>query len=283
VSDEELIPGAARERLTRAGSVPTEPFSSSLGVAEALLVRHHGLIPIAQVMGSSVFQVGWQQMPRGPGWFGGRGQTYELEAQTAAYNDARAKAVERLREEALLAKADAVVGVSLRRARRAGLNSLVEFVAVGTAVRSTRYDLRQDGEPLLCNLSGQDAAKLIAHGFWPTGIVGGSTVAYAASGSAQQWRSQGFWSSMANQELPDFTRGLIEARHMAMQRVERDAHAAHAHGVVGVTFDRRQRMVERGGNSNIRDLIIEIHVIGTAIVEVRHDAPAPPSIALPLN
>jgi uncharacterized protein YbjQ (UPF0145 family) len=283
VNDEQLIPNAAVERLTRAGTVPGEPFSSSLGIAEALLVRHHGLVPIAQVMGSSVFQIGWQQMPWGSRWYGGRGQTYELETQTAAYNDARATAVERLREEARLARADAVVGVSFRRATRPGLSGLIEFVAVGTAVRSTRYALAQDGEPLLCNLSGQDVAKLIAHGFWPVGIAGGSTVAYAASGSAQQWRSQGVWSSMANQELPDFSRGVSDARHMAMQRVERDAHAAHAHGVVGVTFDRRQRTVERGGNSNIRDLIIEIHVIGTAIVEVRHDAPPPPSIALPLN
>jgi hypothetical protein len=37
-----------------------------------------------------------------------------------------------------------------------------------------------------------------------------------------------------------------------------------------------------------RDLIIELHVLGTAIVEVRHDAPAPAPappkyIALPLD
>ena len=33
-----------------------------------------------------------------------------------------------------------------------------------------------------------------------------------------------------------------------------------------------------------RDLIIELHVLGTAIVEVRHDAPPPAKyIALPLD
>ena len=59
---------------------------------------------------------------------------------------------------------------------------LVEFVAIGTAVRSERYDFGR--EPLLCNLSGQDVAKLISHGFWPVGIVGGSTVAYVVTGLA---------------------------------------------------------------------------------------------------
>lgn len=280
MSDEAHVPDAAVERLH------ATTFSSSLGVAEALLVRHAGLVPIAQVMGSSVYQMGWQFRPwqSRRGW-SRQGETVELETQTEAYNDARAKAIGRLAEEARDAGADAVVGVSLRRTRREG-EGLVEFMAVGTAVRSTRYALASDDrQPLLCNLSGQDVAKLIAHGFWPVGIVGGSSVSYVVSGSAQQQRSRGWFSGMQNQELRDFSRGVNEARLLATARVERQAHALHAHGVVGVAFERTQRTVEQDNNdTRYVDLIVEIHVTGTAIVETAgHEPPPPPFIALPLN
>jgi uncharacterized protein YbjQ (UPF0145 family) len=282
----DLIPEAAVQRLRDAGS---GPFSSALGVAEALLIRQAGLEPITQVMGSSIFKVGWQQMPwTAGGWYGGRAsETFELESQTAAYNDARRMAVDRLREEARLAGADGVVGVSIRRGRREGMSDLVEFIAIGTAVRSTRYVLDDEdaNPPWLCNLSGQDVAKLVAHGFWPVAIVGGSTVAYVASSASQQWKSRGFMTSMRNQELTDFSRGLSDARLLAMERVERQAHEHHAHGVVGVSFTRSQREVERDvNNTSFLDLIVEIHVIGTAIVEVRRDgAPPPTYTSLPLT
>ena len=217
MSDAAGIPPAARERLARLRAKGGPGFSSALGAGETLAIRQAGLRPITQVMGISYYKVGWQQMPWGTGRFGysGDGETFELDSQTDAYNEARRLAIGRLREEAEAAGADAVVGVHIRRAHRDWASDLVEFVAVGTAVRSERYDLGADG-PLLCNLSGQDVAKLVAHGFWPVGIAGGSTVAYVATGSRQAWRSGGLFSSMANQELPDFSQGIYDARALAM-------------------------------------------------------------------
>jgi uncharacterized protein YbjQ (UPF0145 family) len=286
------IPPAARERLARLRAEGGTGFSSSLGAGETLAIREAGFRPITQVMGISYYKVGWQQMPWGSqrgggGWFGtqgGDGETFELESQTAAWNDARRLAIGRLREEAAEAGADAVVGVRIRRAFRDWASDLVEFVAVGTAVRSERYDLGGD-EPVLCNLSGQDVVKLVSHGFWPVGIVGGSTVAYVATGTRQQWRSGGLLSGRRNQELPDFTQGLYDARALAMAHVTRDAHALHAHGVVGVDIDRSQREYEREiNNTTYTDLIISMHVLGTAIVEVEGGPPPPPKyIALPLT
>jgi uncharacterized protein YbjQ (UPF0145 family) len=270
--------------------VSGRPFSSTLGAAEALTVRHAGFVPLTQVMGVSYYKVGWQQMPwggvRGGGWYGGRGdgETHELSVQTEAWNEARRLAIGRLRDEAVAAGADAVLGVHVRRSFRDWASDLVEFVATGTAVRCTTHDLGDDA-PLLCNLSGQDVAKLIAHGFWPVGIVGGSTVAYVATGYAQARRSGGLFSSMRNQELPDFSQGLYDARALAMERLERDAHALHAHGIVGVAIDRSQREYEREvNNTSYTDLVITMHVLGTAIVEAA-DGPPPPEkfIALPLT
>jgi uncharacterized protein YbjQ (UPF0145 family) len=288
MSDDVGIPPAARERLERVRSGDGPGFSSGLGVAEGLAVQHAGLRPITQVMGTSYYKVGWQSMPwtgSRSGWFGGQrdGETQELTSQSDAWNEARRLAVGRLREEAVAAGADAVVGVHLRRTMRDWASDLVEFVAMGTAVRSERYDLGP--EPLLCNLSGQDVAKLVAHGFWPVGIVGGSTVAYVVTGSRQQLRAGGLFSQMSNQELPDYTRGLYDARALAMERLTQGAHALNAHGVVGVDIDRSMRDYEREVNSvTYRDLIITMHVLGTAIVE-QQDGPPPPGkfLALPLS
>jgi uncharacterized protein YbjQ (UPF0145 family) len=261
-------------------------FSSNLTVAEALVVREAGVSPIAQVMGSSVYRIGWQAMPWGTRGWGSSlqaGETFELETQTEAWNAGRSLALGRLHDEAVAAGADAVVGVRLRRGNYEWGGDLVEFIAVGTAVRLDRVEL--EDRPVLSHLSGQDFAKLVRHGFWPVGIVAGSTVAYVAAGWGQQSRVSGMFSGRQNQELPDYTRGLYDARALAMARVTREAHGLHAHGVVGVTIERRQSQRERDvGGTTYTDLILEMHVLGTAIVEVRHDAPTPETyIALPLQ
>lgn len=276
---------ARLDELRRRGSF----FTSDLSVPEFLVAKEAGFHPISQVMGSSFYRVGWQRMPGslgfgaqaagglGPGsWAGyGPGQTVELETQTEAWNEARRLALGRLREEARRAGADAVVGVRLERGRYDWAAGMIEFVATGTAVRSERYELGE--EPGLSNLTGQDFAKLFRAGYWPVGLVAGSTVAYVVTGWQQQSRSGGLLGGLRNQELPDFTRGLYDARTRALARVTRQSHELGAHGLVGVEFDRHQHVHERGGNSGFTDLVIEMHVLGTAIVELAPSA-EPPSI-----
>lgn len=283
------IPLAAAERLEAFRGEGGRFFTSDLTVNELAVTRDLGFRPLTQVMGTCFYRTGWQSYPwgRGGGWLGGggRGQTFELRQQTDAWNEARRLALDRLAEEARLAGADAVVGVHLRRRHHDWAAGLIEFVVVGTAVRSERLWPEGAG-PALSNLSGQDLAKLVRHGFWPVGLVAGTTVAYIATGSGQQWRSTGLLSSMQNQEMPDFTRGLYDARALAMDRLGRQAQALRAHGVVGVSIERSHREIEqdRGGGTRYTDLIIELHVLGTAIVEVeRAGEPPPTSLDLQLN
>ena len=268
------------------------PFTSDLSVNELLLLRGAGFRPLRQVMGSCFYNVGWQAMTAGMGrgqvW-GGRGtegQTAELAQQTEAWNEARRLALTRMADEARAGDADAVVGVHLRRSRRDRATGMIEFVAVGTAVRGDRYDLGED--VALSNLSGQEFAKLFAHGWAPVGLVAGSSVAYVAAGWNQQASSKGtvfgaggglgFGTQFRNQELPDFTRGFTQTRLMAMQRLERQAHELHAHGVIGVRVEHTQNQIERDtGGSKYNDLIVELHVLGTAIVELQRDAARPPT------
>ena len=276
------LPLRAQERLGEIGKAGGGFFTSDLSVGEFALVDAIGLRPLAQVMGSWIYHVGWQQRP---GAFGMQigGISQELTVVSQAWNDARLRALGRLEQEATLVGADAVVGMRLRRGGYDWAAGVVEFVAIGTAVRSERYAI--EDAPVISHLSGQDFAKLVRHGFWPVGVVAGSTVAYVVAGWAQQSRASGLFSGRQNQELTDYTRGMYDARALAMERLTRQAHRLNAHGVVGVSIDRAEHGRERdAGGTTFRDLIIELHVLGTAIVEVRHDAPAPPKyIALPLD
>lgn len=278
------IPVAAAERLEEFGRTGGRFFTSDLSVNELMLTRQAGFRPLTQVMGTCFYRTGWQSYPwgRGGAWLGGMGwgaggagETFELEQQTGAWNEARRRAVARMAEEARLAGADAVTGVRLRRRRHDWASGLIEFIVVGTAVRSERF--RFDAAPALSNLSGQDLNKLVRHGFWPVGLVAGTTVAYVATGARQQYAATGVFSTRRNLEMPDFTRGIYDARALAMARLSEQAHALHAHGVVGVTVERSHREIERdrGGGTNYTDLLIEMHVLGTAVVEVERDEPPP--------
>jgi uncharacterized protein YbjQ (UPF0145 family) len=271
--DEVGLPDAARERLEEVRRSGGAFFTSDLSVNEFLVAREAGFQPLTQVMGSSVYHVGWQRMPYVSTWSFWDGGSSELEVLTHAWNEARRLALGRLAEEARLAGADAVVGVRLTRSAF-GPGDLVEFKAFGTAIRSTRYDLGD--EAVLSNLSGQEFAKLFAHGYWPAGLVAESSVTYVVAGYDSRSAQQGFLARSAqggslfsrNMELSDYTQGFYEARANALRRLERQAHQLHAHGVVGVRIDQHEDEREVDQNGPRTDLIIHVHVLGTAIVEL---------------
>lgn len=297
------LPLSAQQRLDGLRSGGGRFFTSDLSVQEFLLVREAGFRPLTQVMGSCFYQVGYQWTPAwqtpaaryvGPAGVPGygygtwaAGETVELETPTEAWNEARRLAVGRLAEEATRAGADAVVGVRLEREAYDWAGGLIEFVVTGTAVVSERFDLgREGGGPLLSNLSGQEFAKLFQHGFFPVGLVAGSTVCYVLTSWTQQTRARsGIFGSWQNQELPDFTRGLSEARTQALLRLSRTAHELGAHGVVGVRIEHHEHEREaRRSGADFTDLLVTMHVLGTAIVELEsRDEPPPVYIALPLD
>jgi uncharacterized protein YbjQ (UPF0145 family) len=283
------IPLAAQERLDALRREGGRFFTSDLTANELLLVAEGGFRPLTQVMGSCFYSVGWQWMPMGSSRYGGwgityaDGQTLELETQTEAWNEARRLALGRLAEEAKRAGADAVVGVRLERGEYDWSAGVLEFTAAGTAVVSERYDLGD--EPVLSNLTGQQFAALFRHGYWPAGLVAATSVAYVMTGWRQQSGATGFFSGWQNQELEDFTQGIYDTRAQAMQRLVRQGHELGAHGVVGVDFQRGQEEYERDANGvKYRDMIVTMHLIGTAIVELAGRPEEPPVyIGLPLN
>ena len=255
------LPLRAQERLGEMGKSGCGFFTSDLSVGEFALVDAIGLRPLAQVMGSSIYHVGWQQRPGSFGMQMG-GISQELRVVSQAWNTARLRAFARLEQEAMLVGADAMVGVRLTIGRHDWAAGAIEYVAVGTAVRGEGAEHAE--QPALTDLSGQDYWKLWQAGHRPLGVVGASTVHYVTPGFATQQAQSGFSASWVNQELTDFTRGVYDARETALGRMTAEARKQGAAGVVGVSISHEIEQREAGGR---RDLVVTFHVLGTAIGE----------------
>lgn len=264
------IPAAAEERLRTLGAEAGQAFTSDLSVPEFALARRHRLDPLTQVMGSSVYHVGWQYLNQSI-W----GSTIqELTTLAEAYNDCRVRAFARLRQEAELAGADAVVGVRITAARYDWGSDLVEFQAIGTAVRAPEMGAG-DG-PALTNLTGQEVALLLDGGYVPLGVVGATSVFY---GQLWTWgqsmpfgRGGGFWS-VGNVEFQGATRTWYTARHDVLERLRAEAAALGAAGVIGTDWGQEERPYEQ--NERVSGVTYTIHALATAIAGSGRTLPDP--------
>jgi uncharacterized protein YbjQ (UPF0145 family) len=258
------LPLRAQQRLAEMSG--GRLFTSDLSVSEFALVHSIGLRPLAQVMGSSIYHVGWQQSPgRWGGWQPG-GISQELTTLSEAWNAARERAFGRLQQEAKALGAHAVVGVELTTGRHDWAAGAIEYMAVGTAVRID--GVAAVDQPTLTDLSAQDYWKLRQAGYEPLGVVGASSVYYIVSGWQQSRIQQGMFSSWANQELRDFTQGVYDVRETTLGRVSAEARRHGASGMVGVSIVHsvEEREVDIGGTRRT-DLIVTMHVLGTSIAE----------------
>jgi len=249
------IPLAAERRLRElAGGEGA--FTSDLSVGSFALCSELGLEPLAQVMGSSVYQVGAYAGAM-PGFNMG-GWMYELEALSGAWNEARDRAFARMALEAELLGADAVVGVRIDRGERELTEGAVECMVVGTAIRgSSGGSPARSGATMLTELSVADYAKLHRAGVDTLGVVAWTSVFYVQSWTAAQL--SGPLGFMQNQEIADYTQGVYEARESVMARVTAQAARAGASGVVGMRVGHR---VRPAGSSGV---IMSFDAIGTAI------------------
>jgi uncharacterized protein YbjQ (UPF0145 family) len=268
-------------------------FTSDLSVNGFALCHQLGLEPLSQVMGSSIYQLGYQGA-WGAAGYGGGGILIELDTLTQALNEVRARALTRLGEEARHVGADAVVGVQTR----AGESQLdtgtlaLEHVVVGTAVRREGAHAKH---PVLTELSVAEYAMLLQGGFEPLGIVACSSVfftSYVFGGMAAAGMLGGGSLTMGvrNFELREFTQAMYSAREAAMAQITGQASSLGAAGVVGVKIGHtvRPHTLSGGmgmggvGGRELRGLMVTFTAVGTAIQQHgEHTIPAPkPTIDL---
>lgn len=143
------MPGFVVDRLRDAGEGRT-PWLTTLRPAELLVVRSHGVRPLATVCGSGWFDIG-------EAWSNGHAQAWKA-------------ALARLSQQAKACGAHAVVDVRLRLL--AGPGRSVGYSLVGVAVRVG--DLPPNPHPLLATVTALEFARLAEAGVAPTGIVVGA-------------------------------------------------------------------------------------------------------------
>lgn len=246
-----------REQESRVGT-DRAFFTSDLSVNELALTHQCGFEPLGQVMGSCIYHVGWYA---GPGWSWVSG---ELDVITRAYYEARHLAMNRLQQEAKLLKATGVVGVRLTAGSYDWATGLVEFMAVGTAVRETNAPPLPDSAlPFVSSLSGQEHYALRQGGFRPVGFAMGNCTWFQYATWRTQRATTGLFSSMINQELTDYTQGTYYARELAMIRMQHEATAVNGAGIVGVKIETSHQMYETGQNN--QGMIIHFTSLGTAV------------------
>jgi uncharacterized protein YbjQ (UPF0145 family) len=244
----EGVPEAGRGRLEQN---KRGLFTSDLSVAEFLLVKEAGFDPLGLVVGSSIFHIGFQQSS----WK----KSEEMVVLSEAMYTARELAMTRMEEEADQLGADGIVGVRLDVGRYEWGSDLAEFIAIGTAVKHRGGELHRapNGRPFTSDLSGQDFWTLLQAGYRPVGMCMGSCVYHVAHQGLRGW----FSKVGQNVEMENFTQALYDARELAMERMQSEAQAVQAEGIVGVQIQERSH----GWGSHV----IEFYAVGTAVVPTR--------------
>jgi uncharacterized protein YbjQ (UPF0145 family) len=272
------IPLGAEQRLQAISTQEAPVFSSDLSAKEYAVAQSSGLVPLAQVMGSSVVQHGWQNY----GWSAYAGGIQEMPSFAAPWNLSRERSFDRLRQEAQFAGADAVIGIEMNASSFLGEPGNVEYAVFGTAVRETTLrpgERAPESAPRMCALSGQDVDKLRRIGAETLGVIGHtSVVCVALSPGANQMMSS-WWG---NQEMTEVTQGVYAARQLAMDEVRRQAAAAGANDMVISTLEHdigHQEYEARGYRHHF--FIVFMHVLGTAIRLGAHE-PHPSPLGAPV-
>jgi uncharacterized protein YbjQ (UPF0145 family) len=216
--------------------------TSDLSIDEALLLEEIGFEPRSFVVGSAFYHIGYTLAS----W----SRNEEMPALTAAMVHARELALGKLVAHAAQVGADGVVGVKLVVDHH---GQHAEFLATGTAVKARAGDWSVGGKPFTSDLSGQDFWALVRAGYRPHRLVMGACVYHVA----HQGVGAFFKTVGNNVELETYTTALYDARELAMARMQAEAAATGATGVVGL------RLTE--GSYGWHSHIIEFAALGTSI------------------
>ena len=239
------LPPAVMDRLSQAHA-GTIPWISSMTPAELLLVRSHGLRPIATVMGTCFYHYGFS-------WTRGHAEGWRW-------------ALYRLQLEAAACGANAVVDVKMRTAHTG--NSSMDYSLIGTAVRLE--GLPANPNPVVATTSAIEFVRLLEAGVVPTGI---------AVGAHYEWYTDysGNLSGnlfMGNQPLMGLGGFWESIRRQAHADLRQDA-ARHGNGVLAHTQFGEIFKQER---ERMPDQYLGRHIVIGTVVETRYGDPIPHGI-----
>ena len=131
---------------------------------------------------------------------------------------------------------------------------------------------RPNGRPFTSDLSGQDFWTLTKAGYRPLSLVMGNCVYHVGYQGVKAFFSQ----VGQNVEMPTYTQAIYDARELALARMQAEAEALRADGIIGATI----KESSHGWSSHV----IEYFAVGTSVVATRADHTLPtPQLFLPLS
>jgi uncharacterized protein YbjQ (UPF0145 family) len=263
------LPIRAQERLAQERGPDGRPkiWTSDLSVSELLASRSVDFEPVSQVFGSSVYHMAYQVGQ----W--SYNSTGEITSFSQALYHARSLALGRLLQEATALGAHGVIGVRLEHKEYEWGANLLEFSALGTAVRLRNWQGKLP-MPFTSDLSGQEFLKVLHAGYVPVTLAMGCVAYYVFT----SWNDEYAKRSWINQEMTGYTQGVYRARHLAFSRLSDDARRVHADGVIGSDIHMKVEEVTAyryrpysNESEAIEDYIVEFFAFGTTVAEIKKD------------
>lgn len=241
------VPTSTRARLEGARS-GTLPWTATLTPAELLIARSHGIKPIASVSATCWLHYGWS-------WTLGHAQGWET-------------ALQRLREEARAAGANAVLDVKMRTIPLAIENSM-DFTLVGTAVKID--GLPPSSDPVIATVPALEFVKLLEADVVPTGIAIGAHYEWM-----NDWRGNAAMRWMGNIESQALSNLWEIVRRQALAELRQSAQRQGNGVLAHVNFS---QMFEREGQNEVK-VYLARHIVVATTVDARRGVPVPHEIQI---
>src|ERR1700722_15043470 len=240
------VPNSIRTRLEAARS-GRAPWVATLTPAELLIVRSHGIKPVASVSATCWLHYGWS-------WTLGHRQGWEA-------------ALQRLREEGRAAGANAVLAVKMRTLPLYVENSM-DFTLVGTAVKID--GLPPSSDPIVATVPALEFVKLLEADVVPTGIAIGAHYEWM-----NDWRGTARMTWQGNAESQQLSALWEIVRQRAHQQLRTHARA-HGNGVLAhLNFS---QMFE--SEQNRQKQYLARHIVVATTVDARRGAALPHDIKI---
>jgi len=194
------LPQPVLERLADARAGRT-PWVATMTPAELLTARSHGCRPIATVSGTCWYNFGFS-------W-------------TEGHAEGWAYALDRIRQEAYAAGANAVVDVQMRTVRHQ-VGSSMDFTLLGTAIRVEGLPASKD--PVVATVPALEFVQLLEMGIVPTGIAVGARYEWLGGNN---WSTGGNWGGRVTQLQSSVFAGNRPLTELGQfwESIRRDAHA----------------------------------------------------------
>jgi len=229
------VPKFVRERMegSRDGRMP---WIATLTPAELRIARSHGIRPISAVSATCWLHYGWS-------WTNGHAQGWQT-------------ALQRLRDEARAAGANAVLDVKMRTIP-IDVESSMDFTLVGTAVKVDGLPASED--PIVATVPALEFVKLIEADIVPTGIAIGAEYRWITD-----WQGQAdlFWNG--NTECSILSNHWRHVRDRAYERLREDTASQGNGALAHINFS---QMFESEGQRDSGKQYLARHIVIATVVD----------------